>query len=514
GESSLEPDPFCADLARLERALPRQPFELCRRVSATLEHLEGRFRREGADPPELHAVHLAGDVRVRRVPAHVLDHGRATGAKHAVHLGQRAARQREVLERGLAHDQVEGAVCEGHLGHIAPLEVDGHACVAGGIGGDLDERPADVQAGHVGSQAGHLDRQVTGAGRDLEHPPVRGQPGDQLRSLLAVGIALPRGAPDPCVPPRDRAFHLRGLESPASCLGHLHRVSPLVSNTVRRLIRDNTPNNVRIASGTSACRGELRKLSPEEEKQRGLTRERLVQAALDLINHDGLDGLAMRALADRLDVKASSLYWHVRDRRELLELLAESILEGVRHPRPTDGWRQAVLATCESLRREAARQKDAGRVLLEVPEAIQRSDVFADLRRQLESAGLSPSEAAEVALMAMTYVISEDTSVEEPKIKTGATASIAIDSGSRGVVPIHVSSGVVGVSIHRPTGAAVVAIAHTGAVKLKLDDYATRVAVFDVHWQSEGAAKARDRFELDVSSGVVNLQLDTYTPKV
>ena len=89
-------------------------------------------------------------------------------------------------------------------------------------------------------------------------------------------------------------------------------------------------------------------MSPEEEKQRGLTRERLVQAALDLINHDGLDGLAMRALADRLDVKASSLYWHVRDRRELLELLAESILEGVRHPRPTDGWRQAVLATCEA----------------------------------------------------------------------------------------------------------------------------------------------------------------------
>ena len=353
----------------------------------------------------------------------------------------------------------------------------------------------------------------------------------------------------------------------------------------------------------------MRKLSPEEQKQRGLTRERLVQAALDLINHDGLDGLAMRALADRLDVKASSLYWHVRDRRELLELLAESILERVRHPRPADGWRQAVLATCESLRREAARQKDAGRVLLEVPEAIQRSDVFADLRRQLESAGLSPSEAAEVALMAMTYVISEDTSVEEPKIKRGATASIAIDSGSRGVVlragdpamssliqvphdrtaaaqavvrgetvvvrrlrgvghgeielnpnhpwtfkvqaptwntvldvggldvrgihvdsgasrlecflgmprgvvPIHVSSGVVGVSIHRPTGAAVVAIAHTGAVKLKLDDYATRVAVFDVHWQSEGAAKARDRYELDVSSGVVNLQLDTYTPKV
>src|SRR5439155_24050400 len=83
-----------------------------------------------------------------------------------------------------------------------------------------------------------------------------------------------------------------------------------------------------------------------------------------------------------------------------------------------------------------------------------------------------------------------------------------------GVVPIHISSGVVNVSVHRPRGTAVVAHVHTGAVKLKLDDFSTKVAIFDVHWQSEGALEARDRFDLDVSSGVVDLKVDTYTPKV
>ena len=67
----------------------------------------------------------------------------------------------------------------------------------------------------------------------------------------------------------------------------------------------------------------MAKLSPDEERQRGLTRDRLVGAALELVNEEGLDALSMRALADRLEVKAASLYWHVRDRRELLELLAE-----------------------------------------------------------------------------------------------------------------------------------------------------------------------------------------------
>ncbi len=81
-------------------------------------------------------------------------------------------------------------------------------------------------------------------------------------------------------------------------------------------------------------------------------------------------------------------------------------------------------------------------------------------------------------------------------------------------MPIHISSGVVNVSLHRPRGTAVIAHVHTGAVKLRLDDYSTKVAIFDVHWQSVGALEAPDRFDLDVSSGVVDLKVDSYRPKV
>src|SRR5438132_11790194 len=139
----------------------------------------------------------------------------------------------------------------------------------------------------------------------------------------------------------------------------------------------NTPNTVRNASATTALRGEFMELSPEEEKQRGLTRDRLVEAALALINEEGLDGLSMRALADRLDVKAASLYWHVRDRRELLELLAESILETVRPTRGRSGWRTAVLDAGAALRERVRAQKDASRILLEVPDSLTGSPTYA-----------------------------------------------------------------------------------------------------------------------------------------
>src|SRR5258708_20625639 len=97
---------------------------------------------------------------------------------------------------------------------------------------------------------------------------------------------------------------------------------------------------------------------PADAVQRGLSRERLVGAALELIQDEGLEGLSMRALAERLSVKAASLYWHVRDRGELLELLAESILDSVDRPRPAPGWRASVLAIGAALRHPLSEQKD------------------------------------------------------------------------------------------------------------------------------------------------------------
>jgi AcrR family transcriptional regulator len=348
-------------------------------------------------------------------------------------------------------------------------------------------------------------------------------------------------------------------------------------------------------------------MSPEEERQRGLTRERLVVAALELINQEGLDALSMRALAERLDVKAASLYWHVRDRRELLELLAESILETVRPARAMSSWRSAVTDASAALRERVASQKGADQILLEVPDALERSATFAQLKAQFQAAGLQPVEANELALLVMVQVITARAPVDHPVMTSGAVASIAVDSGSRGVllraggdmqglvrgvhdrpsaapaivrgervvvrrlrgggageielnprhpwrfqiqgptwnttlelggidvreikldsgaaklecflprpkgiVPIVVSGGVVGVKLHRPHGVVVAADVSSGAVRLKLDDFSVRASVTDLQWESaEGASAAPDRFQLRVSGGAVQVELDSYAP--
>jgi hypothetical protein len=99
--------------------------------------------------------------------------------------------------------------------------------------------------------------------------------------------------------------------------------------------------------------------------------------------------------------------------------------------------------------------------------------------------------------------------VREIKFDSGAAKVECFLPMPRGVVPIEISSGVVGVTLHRPAGAAVIADVHTGAVRLKLDDYSSRAVITDARWMSEGASGATDRYEIRVNSGVVQLTLDT-----
>ena len=73
-----------------------------------------------------------------------------------------------------------------------------------------------------------------------------------------------------------------------------------------------------------------------------LDRGEVVRVALQLLDELGLDGLTMRRLAQRLGVTAASLYWHVRDKDELLSLLAETITAEVPVADPGRPWRDEL----------------------------------------------------------------------------------------------------------------------------------------------------------------------------
>ena len=97
-----------------------------------------------------------------------------------------------------------------------------------------------------------------------------------------------------------------------------------------------------------------------------LSRERIVQEALALLDEDGLDGVTLRRLAARLGVQAPTLYWHIRNKAELVNELGEAILSpGLADLPDATGipWRGWLLEVAARFRGTLLAHRDGARVV-------------------------------------------------------------------------------------------------------------------------------------------------------
>lgn len=96
----------------------------------------------------------------------------------------------------------------------------------------------------------------------------------------------------------------------------------------------------------------------------GLDRERVTREALALLDDVGLAGLTLRRLADRLDVKAPALYWHFRNKQELLDEMATTMMRDMLSERPAEevSWQTAMMNLATGLRAALLRYRDGAKV--------------------------------------------------------------------------------------------------------------------------------------------------------
>lgn len=96
-----------------------------------------------------------------------------------------------------------------------------------------------------------------------------------------------------------------------------------------------------------------------------LTRQVIVDAALRLLDREGLDAVSMRRVAADLGTGAASLYWHVSDKEELLDLVFDRAIGEIEIPTPhSDRWQGQVKDVLRDERRMLARHRDLARVAL------------------------------------------------------------------------------------------------------------------------------------------------------
>jgi TetR/AcrR family tetracycline transcriptional repressor len=126
-----------------------------------------------------------------------------------------------------------------------------------------------------------------------------------------------------------------------------------------------------------------------------LERQLVVRAALDLLNKVGIEGLTTRRLAEELGVQGPALYWHFKNKQELIDEMAMALLaEAHGDVEPREDWAEWMAEGARRMRQTLLSYRDGALVLAgfrpsQPAGRLDRSLIFAPLRE----AGFDPDDA-------------------------------------------------------------------------------------------------------------------------
>lgn len=138
-----------------------------------------------------------------------------------------------------------------------------------------------------------------------------------------------------------------------------------------------------------------------------LCKETIVTVALELVKEVGLKGLTLRQLADRLGVQNPALYWHFKNKNELISLIKERVVENCfNFKAPKNDWIAWYMAYGKQARKEIIGLND-GSTLLSIGMVTPRiqNEIIPRLWAPLLAAGFSDREAKEASSTILSFIL-------------------------------------------------------------------------------------------------------------
>jgi AcrR family transcriptional regulator len=148
-------------------------------------------------------------------------------------------------------------------------------------------------------------------------------------------------------------------------------------------------------------------MAAQVKERAPLTRQRVLEAALALVDSDGLEALSMRKLGAELGVEAMSVYKHVANKDALLDGLVDQLWVEVRDGLPESaGWVDQLRAFAHEMRAVMHRHPQAASLLLSrcvLP--VPMVEIYATLLDTLRDAGFDDATAARTVRSLSGYVM-------------------------------------------------------------------------------------------------------------
>ncbi|MBU4610784.1 TetR/AcrR family transcriptional regulator C-terminal domain-containing protein [Achromobacter sp. GG226] len=128
-----------------------------------------------------------------------------------------------------------------------------------------------------------------------------------------------------------------------------------------------------------------------------ISRERIVEVALALIDEAGLGALTMRDIAARLQVYPASVQWHVKTKDDLLAAVAGSVMADISVPADDMPWQAWIVALFRRCRQAVRRHPNVTPLIGAqlVSNASLPADLVDGVLRTLERAGFADESLLE-----------------------------------------------------------------------------------------------------------------------
>lgn len=96
--------------------------------------------------------------------------------------------------------------------------------------------------------------------------------------------------------------------------------------------------------------------------------EAVVRAGLEILDEEGLDNITLRKIASRLGVQAPALYWHFKDKSDIIDDMAQAILkeggiEDLVVPSDKGAWADWLTCTAHTLHKAMLSHREGGRIV-------------------------------------------------------------------------------------------------------------------------------------------------------
>ncbi len=158
-----------------------------------------------------------------------------------------------------------------------------------------------------------------------------------------------------------------------------------------------------------------------------ITKEKIIAASWELLRGKGIENFTMRKLAEQLDIKAASLYWHFKSKQHIFQVLAEEVAKHILLAERDDGdWKEQLFQFGVNMRKQLQAYPCSAQLLMQtMPSAPEYVALFEHMLVVVDKLSLKDKDKFSSIACFMDYILAfELDAYERNKVRLEITQDI------------------------------------------------------------------------------------------